>query len=323
MSANPSTGHTTHPDDEFHPPTSDDPYWTETCWFTFAAPEHKLSGQLYPFFRPNQGVTSGGAFFWDTGGDQIWNCRYAKNFWHLPLPDQPLSDIELPNGIRYQVIEPLKQYRIRFLCQDDGEAEVDLTFTAVCPPNYLGDGHLDQPGRYQGTIRLGDDVYEVDAYGMRDRSWGPRSQFGATLHGAVRGGYSYATASDADGFHALTMAYGEGDDPDCTVIHGYYLRDGEYSRLVPGQGRRDVLERDPGTGAPTVVRIEAVDESGRELAATSRSVNRIGVHLNPNLWTWNCLSEWTFGDAVGWGEDHDNWSAAGYRRFVRGHLGLD
>lgn len=315
--------HTTHPDDEFHSPTSDDPYWTETCWFTFAAPEYKLSGQLYPFFRPNQGVTSGGAFFWDAGGDQIWNCRYAKNFWHLPIPDQSLSDIELPNGIRYQAIEPLKRYRVGFVCQDDGEAEVDLTFTATCPPNYLGDGHLDQPGRYEGKIRLGDDVYEVNAYGMRDRSWGPRSQFGATLHGAARGGYSYATASDADGFHALTMAFGEGDDPDCAVIHGYYLRDGEYSRLVPGRGRRDVLERDPDTGAPTSVRITALDESGRELVATSSVVNRIGVHLNPNLWTWNCLSEWTFGDAVGWGEDHDNWSAAGYRRFVRGHLGLD
>jgi len=28
-----------HPDDEFHPPTSDDPEWTETCWFTFTVPE--------------------------------------------------------------------------------------------------------------------------------------------------------------------------------------------------------------------------------------------------------------------------------------------
>ena len=45
-----------HPDDEFHPPTSDDPYWTETCWFTFTVPERRLSGQLYPFFRTNQGV---------------------------------------------------------------------------------------------------------------------------------------------------------------------------------------------------------------------------------------------------------------------------
>src|SRR5687768_17401786 len=38
-----------HPDDGFHPPTSDDPSWTETCWFTFTVPERRLSGQLYPF----------------------------------------------------------------------------------------------------------------------------------------------------------------------------------------------------------------------------------------------------------------------------------
>ena len=50
-----------HPDDRFHPPGSDDPYWTETCWFTFAVPERRLSGQLYPFFRPNQRVAAGGA----------------------------------------------------------------------------------------------------------------------------------------------------------------------------------------------------------------------------------------------------------------------
>ena len=51
---------TPHVDDHFHPPTSDDPFWTETCWFTFAVPERRLSGQLYPFFRPNQRITSNG-----------------------------------------------------------------------------------------------------------------------------------------------------------------------------------------------------------------------------------------------------------------------
>ena len=101
----------THPDDRFHPPTSADPFWTETCWFTFAVPERKLSGQLYPFFRPNQGVTTGGAFIWDPSGSQIWNCVYAKNLWHLPIPkDQDLSDIQLANGIHYRCLEPLKRY---------------------------------------------------------------------------------------------------------------------------------------------------------------------------------------------------------------------
>jgi hypothetical protein len=50
-----------HPDDELHPPASADPDWTETCWFTFAVPERRLSGQLYPFFRRNQNVAAGGA----------------------------------------------------------------------------------------------------------------------------------------------------------------------------------------------------------------------------------------------------------------------
>ena len=83
-----------HPDDGFHPPTTDDPHWAETCWFTFTVPERKLSGQLYPFFHPNLGVLSAGAYFWDDTGDQVWNCLYAKNFWHLPIPDQPLTDIQ-------------------------------------------------------------------------------------------------------------------------------------------------------------------------------------------------------------------------------------
>ncbi|MCE2392937.1 MAG: hypothetical protein J4G09_15950 [Proteobacteria bacterium] len=268
-------------------------------------------------------MTSGGAFFWDTNGALPWNCLYGKNFWHLPLPaDAELTDLSLPNGIRYRCLEPLKSYRIGYRDPDaeEPEVEVDLEFEATCPPNYLGESHLDQPGRYRGTIRLRGEEIAVDAYGMRDRSWGPRSQFGDTLSGAARGGYTYATASERDAFHALTMAY-EGDV--CAVIHGYLLRDGEYSKLAPGQGRREVLERHPDYGCPTRVRIEATDELGRELVAEGRCVNRFGVHLNPNLFTWNCLTEWEFGGAAGWGEDHDNWSAAGARRFFRRQLGYD
>ena len=301
-----------HPDDEFHPPTSDDPFWTETCWFTFAVPERRLSAQLYPFFRQNQGVCAAGAFAWDPSGDQPWNARYAKNFWHLPIPDQPLSHLELPNGIRYRCTEGLSTYELAYEDPDDGSFGVELTFTGVLPPNRLGESHLDQPGRYTGTIRLDGEEIAVDSYGMRDRSWGPRSQFGADLHGsgAVRGGYSYATASPDDGFHAITMAW----DDDCVAIHGYVNRDGEYARVA--SGTREVLARSGG-GAPSRVRLELTDELGRALTAEGEAVNRFGIHLNPNLFTWNCLTRWTWDGGEGWGEDHDNWSAAGARQFFR------
>ncbi len=296
-----------HPDDCFHPPTSDDPFWTETCWFTFAVPERRLSGQLYPFFRPNQGVASSGAFLWDDTGSDLWNCLYAKNLWHVPLPEgRDLSDIELVSGLSYRCLAPLERYHLRYLDLDEERVEIDLEFEAVCAPNYLAASHLDQPGRYTGTIRLQDERIPVDAYGFRDRSWGVRSQIGNTLSnsGAPRGGYSYATASGRDGFHAITLAF---QDDVAVPIHGYLLRDGEYAKLVPGKGRRDVTER--AIDAPTRVRLVAEDELGRKLEAEGRCVNKIGVHLNPNLFTWNCLTEWRWNDHQAWGEDHDNWSA--------------
>ena len=298
-------------DDEFHPPTNDDPWWSETCWFSFSVPERKLSGQLYPFFRPNQGVMAAAAYFWDDRGNQIWNARYVKNFWHIPIPDQPLSDIQVPNGIRYKVVEPLKQYAIGYDDPDADDLHVDLTFTAVAKANMLGESHLDQPGRYRGTITLEGEVIPVDSYGFRDRSWGPRSQFGDSMHGAANGGYSYATASERDGFHAITMNYGD----KCIGIHGYVLRDGEWSKLQSAE--REVVERDPDTGFPRRVVLDIVDEAGRELHCEGKGLNQLCFPINPNMLTINCLTEWTFDGVTAYGEDHDNWSAASIRRFMR------
>ena len=81
-----------HPDDEFHPPTTDDPFWTETCWFTFTVPERRLSGQLYPFFRPNQGVVSAAAYFWDdTVHDHRPTPCTPATSGTCRMPDQPLT----------------------------------------------------------------------------------------------------------------------------------------------------------------------------------------------------------------------------------------
>jgi hypothetical protein len=187
----------------------------------------------------------------------------------------------------------------------------------VTPPHYLGTSHLDQPGRYAGTIHLHGERIEVDSFGFRDRSWGVRSQFGPGLTSsrATRGGYSYATASERDAFHTITMDFGSG----CVSIHGYLLRDGTWSKLA--SGRREVLERDAATGYPTAVQVEGTDELGRELHAEGRCLNRLGLFLNPNLFTVNCLTEWTFDGVTAFGEDHDNWSAPAIRRHARSFLG--
>ena len=97
-----------HPDDEFHPADPSDPFWTETCWFTFTVPERRLSGQFYPFFRPTQGVVSAAAYLWDDTGHTPADILHARHFWHLPIPEQPLSDMRLPNGVSYRCVEPLR-----------------------------------------------------------------------------------------------------------------------------------------------------------------------------------------------------------------------
>jgi hypothetical protein len=305
-----------HPDDEFHPPTSDDPYWTETCWFTFTVPERRLSGQLYPFFRPNQGVLASGAYFWDELGMSAPDATYARQFWHLPIPDQPLSDIELPNGIALRCAEPQQSWEISYRDPDTDDASLgvslDLTFTGVQKPNYLGESHLDQPGRLRGVIRLFGEEISVDSFGFRDRSWGSRSQFGQGIHGtgSAHGGYSYATASERESFHAITMDFGEG----CVAIHGSVVRDGVWSKVQSGSRR--VTKRHSQTGHPDRVELELIDELGRRVQASGKCLNGLGFFLNPNLYTVNCLTEWEFDGLTAFGEDHDNWSATGIRRFL-------
>ena len=298
-----------HPDDEFHPADTDDPYWTETCWFTFAVPERRLSGQLYPFFRPNQRVCAAAAYVWDDSGDQPWNVRYGKNFWHLPMPDQPLSDIALPNGIRYRCVEPQRRYELSYDDPDGDDLHIRLTYNAVARPNYLGHSHLDQPGRYTGTIVLEGDEIQVDSFGFRDRSWGVRSQFGP---GYGNGGYTYATAGERHGFHTITMDLGQGYQS----IHGYYMRDGEWAKLA--SATRSVVERDA-KGFPSRVEIAGEDAQGRRFEAEGRCLNHISLHLNPNLFTVNSLTEWKLDGVSCFGEDHDNWSATSARKFFRSY----
>jgi hypothetical protein len=92
-----------------------------------------------------------------------------------------------------------------------------------------------------------------------------------------------------------------------------------WSKLAAG--RREVTERDAATGYPLRVAIDGTDELGREIHAEGRCLNKLGLHLNPNMFTVNCLTEWRFGGVTAYGEDHDNWSAPAARAFFRAQLG--
>jgi hypothetical protein len=88
-------------------------------------------------------------------------------------------------------------------------------------------------------------------------------------------------------------------------------------------GTRTVTVRDDQTGYPRSVVLDLVDDRGRQLHAEGRCLNGLGLFLNPNLYTVNCLTEWSFDGISAYGEDHDNWSAYGIRRARRTHQNHD
>jgi hypothetical protein len=290
-------------DDRFHPPTdAGEMWWSETAWFSFWVPERRLSGSLYPLFRPNLGVCSAGVYLWDDTTDDSWEVPYAKTFWHLPMPAGDLTDLELANGLSYECREPLSRYRLRYA--DGDEVALDLTFEGLVAAHGVivspERGHLDQPGRVSGTLHLAGEEIAVDCLSMRDRSWGVRADVGS-----MRAGYSYATASASHGFHTMSAFAGDGD----VVLAGYLLRDGELADLRGGTRR--VVERH--RGRPVRVVVEAEDVLGRRVEAEGRCVNRFAFQASPNICAWMSLTSWAFDGLEAWGEDQDVWAPADLR----------
>ena len=62
-----------------------------------------------------------------------------------------------------------------------------------------------------------------------------------------------------------------------------------------------------------------VDERGRTFDAEGECLNKLGVPLNPNMLSINCLTRWTFNGCEGYGEDHENWTPAAAREVITQH----
>jgi hypothetical protein len=289
-------------DESFHLPPTDDPWWTETSWYSFWVPERRLSGALYPLFRPNLGVASCSVYLWDAASDRPWQAPYARSRWHLPMPESDLTDLDLA-GLRYRCVEPFGKVELAYT--DAPDLAIELSWEAALPPHAIGltatSGHFDQPGRVTGTVRLRGEEIGVDCYAMRDRSWSVRPD-----EGTLRAGYAYATASPDAAFHAMSLFGGEHD----VVVGGYLVENGEVADVVAGT--RVVEERDD-DGHPVRVVLELRDARARELRAEGRCENRLGLQASPNLFAWMSLTRWRFGDGEAWGEDQDIWSPAALR----------
>ena len=302
--------------DRFCPTATSDPYWNESCWFSFSIPEREIHGMVYYFFRPNMNLLLGGPILWDGSGALPGNCLYHD--WHhfQTIPEGAEKfDFTSRTSLNVRVIEPRQHYRLRY---DQPGFTMDLVWSALEEPHhFLGmeieatgmsaDNrmHLEQMGRAKGTIELRGEALAVDCFALRDSSWGVRQ-----MDGVKRGSYFWAIADANNAFHAQVM--GEGDV--MRVVGGFLKRDGITASLIGGS--RVVTEM--GAVTPRRFDLTLTDEAGRSLDVKARSCSDLMVNFYPRVQVVWSLLEVDFGGGVsGWGDIQEFQPMEQFRAMVR------
>lgn len=193
----------------------DDPAWSESYYFNFIDPKTRVGMFTRMGFRPGSG--------WADALHVIYldGKRVAFTYGRRDIgTDLSEYDGDLAAGdLTLTCVYPHKQWRVTYdgPAQDVPNAEIllersksrpqgwftparlkmDVVFDCLTEPHYAASGergHFEQSGHVTGTISVGDESWQVDGYGVRDKSWGPRD-WGA----GSRSGDSGAKAVVPDG----------------------------------------------------------------------------------------------------------------------------
>jgi hypothetical protein len=291
-------------DDDFHLPPKDEPWFTETCWFSFNVPERKMGCWLYGWVRPNMGNAGGGVFVWDSRASEPWNIPYYKYQYTQPLPPgSHLTEFSFPEGYSVKMIEPLQRYQLGY--RDRDLISIDCEFSALFAPHGFKSGqppfhaqpHLDQMGHIVGEMVLHGERIAINSYSIRDRSWGPRLD-----HRGSRIGYPFGCARDI-AFCLFTIPNKDRSDRNEPVNHGFLWQHAKTVQLRSGVRH---VTRCPVNNWPTAMEIDAVDEQGRPLKATGTVESRL-VLPTPRGICINSSIRWDVNGKAAYGEDQDVW----------------
>ncbi len=173
----------------------DDPAWSESYYFNFVDPKTGIAMFTRMGFRPGSG--------WADGLHVVYlgGRRVAFTYGRRDIgTDLSAYDGDLRAGdLSIECLAPHEKWRIVYdgPAQDIRDAEVllersklrpdgwfeparlvmTLEFDCLTEPHYAASGergHFEQSGRVTGQISLGNEAWQVEGYGVRDKSWGPR-----------------------------------------------------------------------------------------------------------------------------------------------------
>jgi hypothetical protein len=285
--------------DTFHTWDTANPNWIETFWFGAWIPEVATTIYIYQWFRPVLGIYGGGCFVWDDTAYLPWDIPVFHYDVNRPLAGPAdLRSLSLDCGTTLESIVEGQAYKIGFR---RGDTEIALRFDAMTPPDIVTakglteffNGHIDQSGRYTGTLRLGSREHAIDCFGIRDRSWGPR-----VITDDIRLNYCHGQSADL-----AFVAYSKPADVAETVFKGYLSIGGKSLEIVKGERRTRFRN-----SVLSEIEIAMTDSGGRRLEARGVPLNTMVYQPYPGLVNWLYLMRWTIGSTVIYGEEQDVWS---------------
>ncbi|HVM15399.1 MAG TPA: hypothetical protein VM287_13865 [Egibacteraceae bacterium] len=186
------------PQDEYMHELGPEPNFNESMYFNVYDPSERVGG----FFRLGNRANEGTA--------EMTTCLYLPDGrvgFMFKRPDIGSNDAFDAGGMRFEVVTPFEELRVAYrgkvVLLDDPlqmadpkaaftsnpyeEAEVDLRYIGTssmfggepdesheAPGEEFAKGHYEQLNRATGRIRVGEQEWQVDGYGLRDHSWGPR-----------------------------------------------------------------------------------------------------------------------------------------------------
>jgi hypothetical protein len=313
------------PQDEYMHPLEEATNFNESMYFNVFDPAQRMGG----FFRLGNRANEGYA--------EMTTCLYLPDgraafmFARPTIADNEAFDA---GGMRFEVVTPFEELQVDYegkvVLLDDPlamadpkqaftenpwvDCEAHVTYRGVSPM-YGGEpvnddgspvaetgegfarGHYEQHVAGTGAIRVGDEEWPIDGFGLRDHSWGPRFWQSPWW-------YRWLTANFGDdlGFMVSVVASRDGS----ARVGGMLLRDGAYEPIVDASIDSDWTEEGLYHDA---IRATARTASGETLEITGSVLNLVPLRnrrTSPDgeqLMTRisEGLTEWTLDGRTGFG----------------------
>lgn len=298
------------PEDEYYHGTGGpEDSLTETWFWNFHVPEAAINCFAYCWVHPNLKTVSSGLFLYKGIKASHLECEMFefRDFMSMGVVGDG-SDIQLPNGMRVQVITPLEHVRLTF---DDParETTVAVDMKAVNVPIMRANNkHFEQVMHVTGSIVLRGESHAVDCLAVRDRSWAePRPE----NHNPAPP-YTWVTGTFGEGF---AFNVGSHDDPErdpdwkgkmavpARIFNdGWVVVDGEQRRVVRST---KITRRTGPRQAPVTHEYEFEDDAGQTYRINGKLIAQTQWGGWSNSTCHLGLVEWDWDDRKGYGESQE------------------